>query len=105
MNWSELVAVLTTHVPAGSVTTYAEISNWAYGTPNMNKPVRSLLHGAANHGHLILTNRVIAANGLLANVPEGQEQQIVQLRSEGVPISSAGAVDLSEITPVTLPRR
>ena len=102
MNWSDLVAVLKTNVSSGSVTTYAEVSNWAYGKPNLNHPVRSLLRGAANHGHLALTNRVVATSGGLADLPQGREQQLEQLRSEGVPLTSAGAVDFSRITPVVL---
>ena len=102
MNWSDLVAVLGTQVPAGSVTTYAEVSNWAYGKPNLNQPVRSLLRGAASHGHLRLTNRVVAVSGNLADLPQGREQQLEQLKTEGVPLTAAGSVDLSRITPVTL---
>ena len=102
MNWSDLVAVLKAKVPSGRVTTYAEVSSWAYGKPNLNQPVRSLLRGAANHGHLVLTNRVVAMSGSLADLPQGREQQLEQLKSEGVPITSAGSVDFSRITPVTL---
>jgi alkylated DNA nucleotide flippase Atl1 len=102
MNWSDLVALLKTNVPAGSITTYADVSNWAYGKPNLNQPVRSLLRGAANPGYLSLTNRVVAAAGQLADLPQGREQQLAQLRAEGVPITAAGAVDFSRITPVTL---
>ncbi len=102
MNWSALVTVLKTSVPAGSVTTYAEVSNWAYGKPNLNQPVRSLLRGAANHGHLALTNRVVATSGCLADLPQGREQQLEQLKAEGVPLTSAGAVDFSKIKPINL---
>jgi alkylated DNA nucleotide flippase Atl1 len=102
MNWSDLVAVLKANVPSGRVTTYAEVSNWAYGKPNRNQPVRSLLRGAANHGYLALTNRVVAVSGSLADLPQGREQQLEQLKTEGVPLTSAGAVDFSRITPVTL---
>jgi alkylated DNA nucleotide flippase Atl1 len=102
MNWSDLVDVLTTKVPAGSVTTYAEVSTWAYGKPNRNQPVRSLLRGAANHGHLILTNRVVAVSGNLADLPEGREQQQVQLKMEGVPFTTFGAVDFSRVSAIDL---
>jgi alkylated DNA nucleotide flippase Atl1 len=102
MKWSDLVAVLKANVPPGSVTTYADVSNWAYGKPNLNQPVRSLLRGAANNGHLALTNRVVAMSGSLADLPQGREQQLEQLRSEGVPLTSAAAVDFSRITPVKI---
>jgi alkylated DNA nucleotide flippase Atl1 len=98
MNWSDLVDVLTTKVPAGSVTTYAEVSSWAYGKPNMNQPVRSLLRGAANHGHLTLTNRVVAVSGKLADLPEGRVQQEAQLKMEGIPFTTFGSVDFSMIS-------
>jgi alkylated DNA nucleotide flippase Atl1 len=102
MNWSDLVDVLTTKVPAGSVTTYAEVSTWAYGKPNMNQPVRSLLRGAVNHGHLKLTNRVIAVSGNLANLPEGRKQQEDQLKIEGVPFTTFGSVDFSKVSAICL---
>lgn len=102
MNWSDLVAMLQTNVPPGYVITYAEVSNWAYGKPNLNHPVRSLLRGAANHGHVDLTNRVVATSGSLADLPQGRKQQLEQLKAEGVPLTSAGAVDFSKIKPVTL---
>jgi alkylated DNA nucleotide flippase Atl1 len=102
MNWQALVAMLKTSVPSGSVTTYAEVSNWAYGKPNLNHPVRSLLRGAANHGHQALTNRVVATSGNLADLPQGREQQLEQLKAERVPITSTGIVDFSKISPVKL---
>lgn len=63
MNWKDLVDVLERLVSAGSVTTYFEISRWAYGVPNRNPPVRSLLVAARNHGYQRLTNRVVGADG------------------------------------------
>jgi alkylated DNA nucleotide flippase Atl1 len=65
MNWKQLVMVLGRRVPAGSVTTYAQVSHWGYGVHNYNQPVRSLLRGAANHGHQRLTNRVVRTDGQL----------------------------------------
>jgi hypothetical protein len=58
MDWRQLVTTLGESVPAGSVTTYAEVSLWGYGVHKYDQPVRSLLRGAANHGHQRLTNRV-----------------------------------------------
>ena len=71
MDWKQLVTALGHHVPAGSVTTYAQVSQWGYSRPDRNQPVRSLLSGAANHGHQRLTNRVVGKDGQLADLPEG----------------------------------
>ena len=75
VNWHDLVDVLERKVSAGSVTKYSEVSHWAYGVPNRNQPVRSLLVGARNHGYQKLTNRVVGANGKLAALPDGSDQQ------------------------------
>ena len=89
-------------VPAGSVTTYAEVSLWGYGTTNRNQPVRSLLRGAANHVHQRLTNRVVRTDGGLADLPEGPDQQRRQLLREGVPFTADGRVDLDRLHPKVL---
>jgi alkylated DNA nucleotide flippase Atl1 len=73
MNWKQLVDVLERRVPAGSVTTYAQVSLWGYGISNRNQPVRSLLRGAGNHGYQRLTNRVVGVDGKLADLPEGSD--------------------------------
>ena len=99
MDWKQLVTTLERRVPAGSVTTYAQVSMWGYGVPNYNQPVRSLLRGAANHGHQRLTNRVVGTHGGLADLPEGPGQQRHQLLREGVPFTADGRVDLSKISP------
>jgi len=75
MKWDELVAVLRKHVTPGRVTTYAEVSEWGYGVRNLNMPVRSLLSGAANHGHAELTNRVVGTDGSFRDIPGGNAQQ------------------------------
>lgn len=102
MTWEQLVDVLERRVSAGSVTTYAEVSKWGYGVPNYNQPVRSLLRGAGNHGHQRLTNRVVGADGKLADLPEGADQQRQQLLGEGVPFTPDGRVDFGRIPPVAL---
>jgi alkylated DNA nucleotide flippase Atl1 len=105
MTWEDLVEELRRALPRGSVTTYAEISDWAYGSRNKNQPVRSLLRGAANHGNVELTNRVVRENGDFADLPEGKEQQRNQLRNESVPLTRGGKVDFSRIRPVSLKRK
>jgi len=102
MKWEQLVETLERHVPAGSVTTYAQVSLWGYGVPNWNQPVRSLLRGAGNNGYQLLTNRVVKVNGELADLPEGPGQQKRQLLDEGVPFTADGRVDFGKISPVTL---
>ena len=102
MDWKQLVTTLGHRVPAGSVTTYAEISLWAYGVGNRNQPVRSLLRGAVNHDHQRLTNRVVRSDGRLAGLPEGSDQQRRQLLDESVPFTSDVRVDFNRISPVKL---
>lgn len=102
MDWKQLVTTLGHRVPAGSVTTYAQVSLWGYGVHNYNQPVRSLLRGAANHGHQRLTNRVVGANGRLADLPEGPDQQRRQLLDEGIPFTLDGRVDFDRVSPVML---
>ena len=104
MNWQQLVDVLTTNVPAGSITTYAEVSNWAYGVPNRNHPVRSMLVGARNNGHAVLTNRVVSVDGTFVDQPDGTNQQRDQLVEENIPFNHAGNIDLGAIAPTVLPR-
>ena len=102
MNWKQLVMVLGRRVPAGSVTTYAQVSLWGYGVHNYNQPVRSLLRGAANHGHQRLTNRVVRTDGQLADLPEGSDQQRQQLLGEDIPFTIDGRVAFDRISPVDL---
>ncbi len=102
MNWEQLVEVLGRRVPAGNVTTYAHVSLWGYGVPDLNQPVRSLLRGAGNHGYQRLTNRVVGVDGKLASLPEGSDQQRQQLLAEGVPFTTDGRVDFGRIAPVDL---
>jgi alkylated DNA nucleotide flippase Atl1 len=102
VDWRQLAAALDRYVSAGSVTTYAEVSLWGYGTQNYNQPVRSLLRGAANHGHQQLTNRMVRTDGRLADLPEGSDQQRHQLLGEGVPFTADGRVDFTKISPKEL---
>jgi len=104
MTWQELVIALARAVPKGSITTYAEVSQWGYGKRNLNQPVRSLLHGAANSGFSVLTNRVVGTDGTLAALPGGNGPQRSQLSAEGIEFLVGGQVNLGKHTPVTLPQ-
>jgi alkylated DNA nucleotide flippase Atl1 len=102
MNWQDLVDVLQAQVPAGSVTTYAQVSLLGYKVPNRNHPVRSLLVGARNNMFQHLTNRVVGVEGELADLPDGTGQQRQQLEAEGIPFTADGRVDFTQIAPVPL---
>ena len=82
--------VLENCVAAGSVTTYAEVPLGGYGAPNMYQPVRFLLRGARDHDCQRLTNRAVEANGELADLLEGPDQQRRQLLTEGMPLTADG---------------
>ena len=69
---------------------------------NYNQPVRSPLRGAANHGHQRLTNRVVGANGRLADLHEDSDQQRRQLLDEGIPFTLDGRLDSDRDSPVML---
>lgn len=102
MNWKQLVRVLGDRVPAGRMTTYAEVSAWGYGVSNYNQPVHSLLRGAANYGHQRLTERVVGIEGRVVDLPEGTYQQRRQLLEESVPFTPDGRVDFGRTSPVEL---
>ena len=105
MIWQDLVAVLSQNVTHGKITTYAEVSEWAFGIRTRNQPVRSLLHGASNNGHRELTNRVIRSNGTFAELPEGVDQQRKQLVSERVLSNAELKVDMKRNVPVKLAKK
>lgn len=50
----------------------------------------------------MLTNRVVRTDGGLAALPEGAEQQLEQLKKEGVPFTSKGTIDITKTVPVKL---
>jgi len=102
MNWQDLVVILAQRVPEGQITTYAEVSDWAFKRRNMGLPVGSLLRGAANHGFGKLTNRVVGSDGKLAELPEGLDQQKAQLVAEKIAFICGDTVDLELAVPVIL---
>jgi alkylated DNA nucleotide flippase Atl1 len=102
MTWRQLVNALERYVPADSVTTYAEVSLWGYGVPNMDQPVRSLLRGARDHDYQRLTNRVVKADGELADLLEAPDQQRRRLLTEGVPLTADSRMDFDQTSPIGL---
>jgi alkylated DNA nucleotide flippase Atl1 len=102
VNWKDLVDVLDRQVSVGSITTYSEVSRWAYGKPHWDRPVRSMINCARNKGFQAVTNRVVGFDGKLAILPDGSDQQRQQLLSEGVPFTADGRVDLTVNSPVVL---
>jgi alkylated DNA nucleotide flippase Atl1 len=104
MKWQHVVDLLRDRLPAGSISTYAEVSMAAYGRRDRNQPVGSLLRGASNHGYQVLTNRIVKTSGELAELPGERDQQRAQLMTEGVPFTEDGHVDLVHCPPVALTR-
>ncbi len=102
MTGRQLVDVLESCVPAGSVTTYAEVPLGGYGVPNMYQPVRFLLRGARDHDYQRLPNRAVKANGELADLLEGPDQQRRRLLTEGVPLTADGRMDFDQTFPIEL---
>lgn len=84
MNYADILNKLSVEVPSGKVTTYKELSMWAYEHPKGTQAIVSMLKAAVNDDSVnaILTNRVVPESGRLAD-PNGQ---ITQLSNEGVPI-------------------
>ena len=104
MNWKELIDVLEQQVPTGSITTYNQVSLWAYGMPIWDRPVHRMIRCARNNGFHTLTNRVVGSGGKLAFLPDRSEQQL-QLLNEGIPFTGDGRVDLTKVRPVVLADR
>jgi alkylated DNA nucleotide flippase Atl1 len=102
VNWKDLVDALEQQVSAGSITTYFEVSRWAYGKPHLDRPVRSMINCARKKGFQAVTNRVVGFGGKLAILPDGSDQQWQQLLREGVPFTTDGRVDLTVNPPVVL---
>lgn len=102
MFWKDIINILQRFVPSGSITTYGEISAWAYGTSNYDRPVRSMLSCARNKGFHQLANRVVGFDGKLAGLADESDQQRQQLLNEGILFTIDGKVDLAKTIPVVL---
>lgn len=98
--WEDLLEILKCHVGPGKVTTYADLSVWAYGRPDRNSPIVSMLTAAAKRGYFELTNRVVSNDGGCGAADKMYDQS-AQLRLEGVPFTG-DRVDLEKCPPVRL---
>jgi hypothetical protein len=102
MAWKQLVTTLEHRVPAGSITTHAQVSLCECGVHTSYQPVRSLPRGVANHGHQRPTNHGVGTEGRFRNFPEGLDQQRRQVLDEGVPFTPDGRVDFGRLSLVKL---
>jgi alkylated DNA nucleotide flippase Atl1 len=100
MNWQMLLNVLQAQVHAGSITTYGECSQWAFGHRDGGHAITAMLQAAARRGNSQWTNRVVFENGSLgaADAAYGQAMQLI---AEGITLNGQ-IVDLTLCTPVIL---
>ncbi len=93
----ELLRHLVRHVPAGTVTTYGELSTWAFGNAGASQAIVAMLNAAVRvrQSHAEYTNRVVRKDGGVVDV----NGQLDQLLREGIRISN-GKVDMKRTTVV-----
>ncbi len=98
MKWNQLLDLLKSSLPLGSITTYGELSEHLFGHREGGQSVRSMLQAAVDSDftNSRFTNRVIYTNGKVADV----NGQIYQLEAEGIEIKD-NRVDLSKVKLVT----
>ena len=100
IKWEDLLEILKCHVGPGKVTTYADLSVWAYGRPDRSFFIVAMLKAAAKRGYFELTNRVVSNDGGCGAADKMYDQS-AQLRLEGVPFTG-DRVDLEKCPPVRL---
>ncbi len=85
MDNEELLRCLQQHVEHGEITTYRNLSVWAYGHRLGTQSISAMLKAAVRRGpnNSTWTNRVVGHNGSIQNV-NGQLDQL--LLRESVPI-------------------
>ena len=90
MEWESLLTKLKSEVETGEVTTYKELSLWAFEKPFGTQAVVAMLKAAVNadSSNAIYTNRVVPESGKIADV-NGQGNQ---LKNEGI-VLNAGKID------------
>ncbi|MCY2947715.1 MAG: hypothetical protein NTZ71_06010 [Planctomycetota bacterium] len=100
MNWRMLLNVLKAQVRAGSITTFGECSQWAFGHRARGHAITAMLEAAALRGNSQSTNRVVFENGS-CGAADAAYRQSNQLTAEGV-ILNGQTVDLARCIPVIL---
>lgn len=82
LTWEDLIAELKRSLPAGKVTSYRNLSIWAYGNPYGTRSIVALLRNAVeeHHADALWANRVVTRDGQVHDL-----LQLKQLREEGVP--------------------
>lgn len=101
MNWEQLIDLLKSSLPSGSVTTYGELSEYLLGHRKGGQSVRAMLQAAVDRDftNSLFTNRVVYTNGRVADV----NGQTYQLEVEGFTIEN-GHIDLTKVKVVTFDR-
>jgi alkylated DNA nucleotide flippase Atl1 len=81
MKSEDLLSHLIETVGYGKLTTYGDLSTWAYGNSNRGPAIVSMLNGivAREASNSIYTNRVVGKTGKVVDV----NSQHAQLSSEG----------------------
>ena len=91
--WRDVNTLLCEKVPAGSVTTYAGLSQHLYRRMLIN-PVTSLLKACAANAAVDYSHRVVMEDGGLSPKRSGgPDRQRKQLEAEGVVFTPDGKVD------------
>ncbi len=86
MDSRELLNCLQRHIDLGMVTTYGNLSDWAYAHRRGAQAISSMLKAIVSRDiqNAVWTNRVVGSNGRIQNV----NGQLDQLLRENVPIAS-----------------
>lgn len=105
VEWRQVNTLLSDKVPAGSVTTYEQLSYHFYGRMLIN-PITSLLKACAANAAIDYSHRVVMENGGLSPKRDGgPHRQRQQLEAEGVTFTSDGHVDFRETRRIDLAGR
>ncbi len=89
---ADILSLLMDRVPAGSLTTYGDLSAWAFGNTGSAQAIVAMLNAAvnANAANAVYTNRVVKKDGTIVDV----NGQLNQLRGEGIRVVD-GRADLN----------
>ena len=103
--WRELLNLLERYVPAGRVTTFANLAQRLHGNPSTMLPINASLRKCTLEGYDEITCRVVHHDGtLVPDRPAGDRIQREVLENEGVPLiitDKEVRVDFEQCPPVT----